>query len=226
VSAPETPLRTFRDAIREISPVWLRGRIGGGILCAIAAELDALSDACVAGVKLRFPRVYGTESLPLIGRERRILRGRLDTDTTYSVRLSHWLDDHRRRGGPYALLGQLHAHFAPANFPIQLVYRSGRRFTMDVAGAITMDVDSAFAPDANPARWARWWLYYTWPNPVGKRKWGDGGKWGEGGVWGSDLTPVEVRDLRAVPREWNAAHAIGWIVLLTSDKDVQLSVQG
>lgn len=223
---PQTALRTFRDAAREIVPAWLRGKYSGGVLFAIAAQLDALTDALTGGVKSRFPGVYGYESLALLGRERRIARGRLDTDASYSARLASWLDDHRHRGGPYALLGQLYMHFAPANFQIVLVYRSGRRFTMAVDGTIVMDVDGAFAPDALPEKWARWWLYYTWPTAVGKRHWGDGGKWGDGGVWGSDLTPLEVRDLRVVPREWNAAHAKGWIVLLTSGDDVQLSIGG
>ena len=44
-----------------------------------------------------------------------------------------------------------------------------------------------------------------------------GRTWGDGQVWGSSLTPAEVTDLRLVPREWNAAHCFGEIVLLTDD---------
>lgn len=215
--APQTKLRTFRDAIREIVPVWLRGRVGGGILFAIASQLDALADATVGAVKSRFPGVYGFESLAPLGRERRIRRGRDESDATYAARMALWLDDHRRRGGPYALLSQLAAHYASAPFPIDLVYRSGRRFRMDAAGAITRDDDLGTALNTE---WAHWTLFYHWPYAGDDDgTWGDPGTWEDGGVWDSTLTPSDVTDIRLIPKEWNAAHCFGRVILLTVDSD-------
>jgi hypothetical protein len=219
-------LTTFRDTIKKVSPTWLKTGVAETLLYAIAVTLDALGDGVAAGVKLRFPGMYSAESLPVIGRERRIRRGRFEPDSTYANRLIRWLDDHRRRGGPYALLAQLHAQYAPANFSIELRYASGRSFVMNLDGSV-MRGDVVWTPPGDPARWARWWLFYQWPTAIdGDGVWGDPGTWGDGGVWGSNLTPVEIRDLRLVPREWNAAHAIGRLVLISPLQTVNISAEG
>jgi hypothetical protein len=223
---PVTALRTFRDAIRELSPPWLRGPVLGKTMYALGALFDEMQANLVAGVKLRFPGLYTYESLPLLGRERRIRRGRLETEAVYASRMLPWLDHHRLRGGPYALLEQLHAHFAPANFAIVLRYTSSRRFSMDVAGTVTRD-DSAWSPPHGTTRWARWWLFYDWPEPLDTDGlWGDPGTWTDGGVWGSNLSPTEVRDLRMVPREWNAQHAVGFLVLDSPLETITIAVEG
>ncbi|MBA3841090.1 MAG: hypothetical protein H0X39_00445 [Actinobacteria bacterium] len=212
-SLPAGPLVTFRDTIRQIVPAWLRGPIGGRLLYAVAAPIDAMADALVAGVRSRFPGAVSSETLGIIGRERRIRRGRTENDATYTPRVISWLDSHRLRGGPYEMLRQLFAHYAPNNFKIDLVYRSGRRFQMDTAGNITRDSLGLFTY----AEWANWTLYFYWPSPVLKRSWGaSGSTWGDGFVWGSTLTTQEAVDMRLLPKEWNAAHCKGRIVLLQS----------
>lgn len=182
-------VRTYRDRLLASLPPWLQLGNNAKLMYALGVQLDAMADALIAGVRARYPGAYGFESLPYIGRERRIRRGLLETDASYAARLIRWLDDHRRRGGPYALLAQLHAFYAPNNFPIDLVYRNGRRFRMDVAGNIARD-DIDFRPDTWPARWARWWLFY----------WTD-----------AYLAPNadELATLKLVPQEWNSAHALG-----------------
>jgi len=227
LAQPQTELRTFRDAIRNISPPWLQVGTAQAILYAIGAQLDALGDALRAGVKVRFPGYYSTESLPLIGRERRIRRGRFETEATYATRLIPWLDHHRRRGGPYAMLAQLHAYYAPNNFGIELRYASGRNYTMEPSdGSIVRD-DITWTPPGDAAQWARWWLYYQWPDPIGDDGiWSDPGTWDDGGVWDSDLAPSDVRDIRLIPREWNAAHAIGRIVLESPLDTITISAEG
>jgi hypothetical protein len=205
----------LRDGVRTVVPWWAGHELSrpGKLLWAIALHADALIDACYAGLEIRFPMLHSPETLSIIGRQRRIRRGPDETDDVYASRLSRWWDDHRRRGGPYAMLEQIRAYFDPVAFPVQLIYRSGRRFSMPVGGSITYD-DIVWNPDALPEKWARWWLYYEWPTPIASDgTWGDPGTWSDGGVWDSGLTPEEVADLRAVPREWNAAHPYGWVVL-------------
>lgn len=192
---------TFRDRMRERwVPPWLSRGNAEKFLYAISLQADIFGDALVAGVASRFPGVYGFESLSLIGRERRIARGPLESDETYALRLRRWLDDHRRRGGAYALLAQLHAYYAPDNFTIDLIYRSGRRFTQTSGGIITRMLDTAPRFDEDFARWARWWLIYVTDR------------------FDLDtLTDAQIRDLKHVPREWNAAHPIGTLLVMTSD---------
>lgn len=224
--APQQRLHTFRDTVRKISPPWLQRGTGEAVLYAIALQLDALTDGLVAAIKLRFPGLYSYDTLGIIGRERRIRRGRFESPEAYVPRLLRWLDDHRERGGPFALLRQLHAHYAPNNFPIELRYASGRSFQMDAAGNVTMS-DVSWSPPGGAARWARWWLFYQWPTPVDDDgTWNDPGTWNDGGVWDSNLAPTEVRDLRLIPREWNAQHATGRMVLMTPLKTVNFSAEG
>lgn len=221
-----SPRRTFRAAIREISPPWLRGPVALAVLQSIAEQIDDLTERARAGVKARFPGLGSYESLPLLGRERRIRRGRLEADATYATRLLRWLDDHRRRGGPYAMLAQIHAFYAPDNFPVELRYASGRQFVMDPATGTVTRGDVVWTPPGDAAQWARWWLFYEWPTEIeSDGVWGDPGTWGDGGVWGSNLTPQEVRDIRLVPREWNAAHAIGRVVVSSPAETISISVE-
>lgn len=206
---------TWRDRVRLVTPPWLRNGVAAKLLYAIAMQFDALTDMVTAAVKIRFPGLYSDESLPMIGRERRIRRGRVEPSATYAKRLPRWLTDHKTRGGPYAMLAQLFAYYDGNHFPIRLVYRSGRAFDMDVDGNVTM-LDVTWNPDAVPEQWARWWLIYQLPDAIpAARKYGDPGlKYGAGATYGSGFTSTEIYDLRVVPREWNAAHAIGHLVLI------------
>jgi hypothetical protein len=193
-------LITFRDSIRKLSPPWLQNGLAEKILYTIGVQIDAFGDALVAGLNLRFPGRYSDESLPLLGRERRIRRGRVETTAVYATRLRRWLIDHRQRGSPRALLAQLYAHFAPANFQIQLIYYSGRRYTMDTAGNVVQD-DIVWSPDLVTTQWARWWLFYytdAFPSP----------------------TADDITNLIMVPQEWNAGHCLGTLVLVPTGSEL------
>lgn len=196
-----TTTLTFRDRIRQLSPPWLQRGWAEKLLYAYAVQLDAFADALNAGVKLRFPGLYSMESLGLIGRERRISRGLLETDATYAARLPRWLDDHRRRGGPYAMLAQLHAYYSPSTFHTELIYRSGRRFTMQPDGSVTRD-DVVWNPDGNPAQWARWWLFLYTDDYL------------------PPLTAQQIADIRLIPTEWNAAHCFGTVVVFPTGAEL------
>lgn len=210
-------LRTFRDTVRNMTAWWLTRTESttGKMLWGFGLMLDGLVEAQVAAIKHRFPGLYSMESLPLLGRDRRIRRGPNESDEVYALRLPRWLDDHRRRGGPYAMLEQIRAYWSPAAFKVELIYRTGRRFTMDVDASIVRD-DVPFDYDEQPQKHARWWLFYYWPDGVEPDGvWDDAGTWSDGGVWDSDLTPVEVENIRAIPTEWNNARCFGEVVLMS-----------
>lgn len=221
---PTPVLTTLRDSLRRRSPRWLQGGNAEKVLYSIGVHLDALVDAAVLAVKFRFPNLVTAETLPLIGRERRIARGPSNTDAVYANRLRTWRQDHRKRGGPISLLNQLGAYYDHL-FAIDLYYvpsltRDARRFALSVGGVITWTLDAAWTAyfnaslDGNELRRGRWWLKYAWPSTVSNDgTWGSGGTWDDGGVWDSGLTPAQVADLLVVPTEWNTAHAHGMIIL-------------
>jgi hypothetical protein len=194
-TATKTLLK-FRDTMKSISPPWLQTGLAERILYSIALQCDAFGDALVAGVKQRFPGLYSFDSLVLLGRERRIERGLMEEDAAYASRLTQWLVDHRRRGNGYAMLNQLFLHYAPATFPIQLIYYTGVRYSLNpFTGEVTRDLVD-WKPDTNTAKWARWWLIYSID-------------------WYAHTPPTdaELQDLRLIPRAWNAAHCFGTIML-------------
>lgn len=188
-------LITFRDTLRAICPPWLQNGLAQRILYAIMVPVDAAGDALLAGVKMRFPGLYSDESLALIGRERRIRRGINEDAQNYAARLVRWREDHRRRGGAYALLWQLYYHYAPNNFPIALWYPSGKRYLMNAAGDITWAVPVI---PVRAARWARWQLLY----------------------FTDTIDASMLDDIVQIPRDWIAAHCFGEIIVMPAGAEL------
>lgn len=206
---------TFRELLPRLVPWWLRGTLGAKLLEAIGLMFDELGTMAVQGVKRRLPGHDGEyDSLGLIGRERRIRRGRNELDVSYAARLIPYLDHHRIRGGPYALLQQAGAFWATTPFRMDLTYANGKRYRRDPDGTISVS-GTQFAPPGDPLLWARWFLYYFWPVHVDRDgTWGSGGVWSDGGTWDTDLSTEDVADLRLVPSEWNSQHPFGYVILL------------
>jgi len=192
-----TRLRTFRDSLEAMAPAWLKGTVGLRYLFGHSIHLDAFGDALLSGVQTRFPGYYSDASLPLIGKERRILRGLKESNTNYAARLITWLIEHAHRGQARAMLAQLYLHYYPDNFPMMLIARNGLTHTMAPDGTITRSV-IAWQPDspADPARWARWWLIFRTDR------------------WSANPTPDEIADIIAIPSAWNAAHAQGHMMIM------------
>lgn len=190
---------THRDLMRQICPPWLQTGNNEKFLYAVGLAVDTFGDALLAALKLRFPAYYSPDSLAVIGRERLIARGLTEPDEIYATRLIRWLDDHSTRGGPYAMLAQLHAYYAPHNFTADLVYRNGRYFHVDTNGVVTRGDLPTFSPDDRPEQWARWWLFAYTDELV-------------------DPTPEQIAEIRLIPAQWNAAHCQGTIVVLSGDQ--------
>ena len=219
---PDAPIVTHRDTLITITPWWLHGFIGLRVIYAIGVHLDTIGEQLVQGVRRRFPGFDAQDSLGVIGRDRRIRRGRNEPDASYAIRLRRWWDDHARRGGPYAMLTQLFHHYAVAPYAIDLVYFNGTAYMLATSGAITRGSFSLFAPDALTTKLGRWWLFFHWPSvPPGDGIWSSPGVWDDGGVWDSGLTPNEVADLRLIPNEWGNGHSRGLIVLLAPGFDAE-----
>lgn len=206
----------FAATFLSVVPPWLRRTVGGALVESIGVQLDAETDRNVDGVNLRFPSADRPTALGYLGRERRIIRGPAESDASYAARLLIWLDSHAIRGGPYALLTQLHAYFLDSmNVPIRLIASSGLRHSMDANGTIVRDTIDWNADGEYPNKWARIWLLFQINDTVIDVPLLD-----ESGVpivteaGEPILTSVSIYALDdatkdilcAVPREWSAAH--------------------
>lgn len=199
-----TVIETFRDTLRKWSPPWLQRGNAEMILYSMGVQIDAFGDALVAGVKLRFPGYYSLDALALstLGRERRLPRGRFESSVTYANRLTTFFDAHRYRGGPAALLDQWWRYWQPQTMPSELLYANGPRYAIDpVTGEITRGF-MAWSP-GDPARWARWWLF------VQTDQWAVNAP-----------TSPEIAELRRIPKLWNAAHTLGYIMLMSTGAEL------
>lgn len=210
-------------ALRQVPP-WLRRVVGGAVTKGIATPVDTEQDRSTEAITLRFPggsdanaAIIHPEALALLGRERRILRGPGETDETFAERLRGFWDAHRTRGGPYALLQQMHEFFkASNNAPIQYINQKGASVTIDAAGNFTRSTVAGWTGDGeDPPSWARFYLVFyltadvlTVPlvtesgDPVVTED-------GEPILIESSIFSLSASDLEllcSVPREWNAAH--------------------
>lgn len=208
------------SALVQISPPWLGRTVGGKVMRGLADELDALTDRLVEGVKARFPGLVTVETLPLIGRERRIRRGPGEDGTTYARRLRTWWDAHRTRGGPYALLGQLYAFFLDwLDVRMDVVYYSGTRRWQDAGGGGVVTRDAVTWDADGTDEWAKVWVFFYVPESIPRSSaylitfGGDRIVQFDGGgillvesIAPDELTAEEAEVFKAIPRDWSAAH--------------------
>ena len=175
----------FADLVWRIGPPWLQRTWARRILSAIAGPIDLLASLTAAGVRARFPSWSMPDALTVLGRERRIRRGPTEPSGTYAPRLVRWLDDHRGRGGAYALLGQLRAFWAGTHDGTHaVVSHRGVRHT-SVGDVITRDVITWTADGT--AAWAQFWVMLH---------------------VSADPRPIDDATYLAVPVDWSAAHVL------------------
>jgi hypothetical protein len=230
--AGDPSLRTFRDTFEALTPRWLKKAYGYAhkLLYTFFVHADAIGDGAIFGARRRFPGYDEYDSLDLTGRDRKIRRGRSETDAVYASRQLRWLTDHATRGNAYALLTQLHAHYAASPLYTSttdgtyatLMGRNGVRYKLYAEGGIDRDTVVGWDPDGSPPeQWARWWLGIQLEEFASDGIWSDPGTWDDGGVWDSNLTAAEVADIRLIPKEWGNGHSIGYIVLLKEGQVMQ-----
>lgn len=127
----------FRETLLQIVPRWLRTGEAARVLYAIGLHIDAFAEWAINAVRLRYPGAPNTlpDTLPHIGRERRIIRGAKESDSQYSQRLIDWLNHHKVRANPYAFLRAFHAYFQD-----YVVTTSGAGADTVDGGALTVEL--------------------------------------------------------------------------------------
>lgn len=209
--------RTFRTIQKLIAPRWLTDEDGELVGYSLGIMLDAFVERCRLGLLARFPQAgpngetAPTDALAAMGRDRRIIRGLFETDAEYAVRLKAWLDDHPKRGNPWALLQKLAEYTGPGP-AFRTVDARGNWWSRDADGVESVLIgEENWDWDGAPEQWSRFWVI-IYPNGLWTDTgldWGavDAPAWGEapGTTWGSTATPEHVASVRAIIAEWMPA---------------------
>ena len=189
--------------IRTVSPPWLRHKYAYRFLYALGLVFDVLIEGGIAGLRARMPglslKASGQpdyQSLPRIGAEFGMSRGLIESNASYADRLRRRWQLAQGRGGPYEALVQLAAFHSQITAGIQILYRSGRRYTLGSNGQVIREDLPGYAANADkaPGSWARYMIIIA-------------------SDWYFDQTaPVQERalnDLRTLISSVNAAHTVG-----------------
>ena len=207
-------LVTYRDSMLNLGPTWLRGFWGSRLIYALAIQWDALIDATVMAVKMRFPG-WSADNMPdalaLIGRERGIIRGFAESNASYAVRLTRWIDDRRIKGNPYALMAQLQGYLSGFPTKMRIVNQAGAWYTLNADG--TKDYfahrPSNWTWDIETTQWSRYWIILYPPSElwVTDGVYGDAAPRAAGGTIGSSATLDQINSIRAIVKAWTPPHA-------------------
>ncbi|MGK4001096.1 hypothetical protein WMF31_00625 [Sorangium sp. So ce1036] len=220
---------SFRETLRRYVPPWLSDRpgrtVGFRFLYAIASVLDAGAEVLVQGLQARFPGLGTPTALPYIGRDRRIVRGPLESDAAYGARLVRWLDYWRAAGNAYVLALALQSFLYPGHPRIRIVTRSGVWYTLEPSGELhwhraepsNWDWDSLTHPE-RAGNWSEFWVIAYPPHYASDGNWGDGtSTWGPGDTFGVQTTTSNIAAIKAIIQQWKGAHTRCAMFILAYD---------
>lgn len=216
----------FRRVITKMGPRWLVGEgEGERVAASLGTILDAFLERLRLGLLARFPQHCPPDALAYHARDRKIVRGIEESSEAFATRLLRWLDDHRVRGNPYALMEQLRA-YCNADVRIRTVDRRGNWFTLERDGSRGYNIAAgnwdwdgvAASPD-----WSRFWviIYPTVDGlPWTRVKWGSF-VWGAAGkTLASSASRNQVADVRRIVREWKPAGTkCEFVIVAFNDSD-------
>lgn len=213
----------IRDLIRELSPPWLRREWGEKFLYAHGLAVDGVLEWAIQGVKARFPSKSPEEALPLMGKDRRIIRGFEEPASSYRVRLARWMTDWRRAGNAFALLEQMRAYFYGYSITLRTVNDRGSWQTIAQSGAYAVDrLKGNWNWDGRFPLLSRTRFWVILANLSGlwttDGAWGDPGTWGDGGTWGSTATPDQIGSLRELVATWKPGGTLCPFIILEFDQ--------
>lgn len=218
----------FRSVGQTFFPPWMRPRVAAGLLWgwkyiySFLVMCDILVQFVIEGVRVKWPGYCPSEALPIIGRDRRMVRGLVEDDDSYATRLIGWLQAWLNAGSAYAILGQLRGYLAQLG-TLRLVTANGTWWTIEADGTrsrvVTLPAKN-WDWDGKSNLWARFWIV-LYASDYG---WTEEGTWGDGTVWGDDGHGIGstvpwrvVQDVRGIISEWKSAHSVCVNVILSFD---------
>lgn len=212
-------MRAYRNIVQSLVPKWLSAGEGGKVLYTLHLVADAFLERARLGLIARFPSYAPEDALPLLSRDRKIMRGLNEPQSSYAVRLCQWLDTHKTRGNPFVLLEQLRSYLQ-SDVTVRTVDQNGNWFSIEQGGAYDVQLSKGqFNWDSVSSRaWGQFWVVVygstLWTAP----KYGDGSVYSKAHVWGLSATPSEIDGLRTIVRQCKPAHAIcRWIIVSLDD---------
>lgn len=154
--------KSFRAALAKILVPWLANGEGGLAFDALGQVIDAYVDRWRQGIYASYPSLCQADALPLIGADRLLPRGPLESEAHYRTRLQsfRYPEGHSRRGLRFPALEQLRALSDDA-YEVQSIDRRGNRATIAADGTRTLERGLSWDWDGVAAspNWARaWWL--------------------------------------------------------------------
>jgi hypothetical protein len=205
----------FRLAAWNLSPSRLRTAKAARIVYAfIGVPLDCLAGAAELAIKARFPELAPEDALNVIGRDRGIVRGPLESAASYRARLLLWLASWRGAGVGRAMLDQIAGYLTPSAVRLRIWTQTGVVYTREADGTFTVDRVAAglWNWDGQTSLWSRFWVIIYSINGV---------PWSRSPTWGSpDLPPwgtfpqvsrgssalvSDVQSIRGIVNEWKPA---------------------
>lgn len=214
---------TFRNALLESAPSWLRGPVSDAFLGAIGTMLDGWAEWGWYAVRARYPEEAPPDALGYIGNDRNLERGPAQTDPGYAAQLRRAFDTWRVAGNAGTVLRQLAAYFTGiATPPLRAVsdgaiwheyaYGPPEAVTKTVVGT-NWDWDGY----AGTRWWRGWVILDSTDGPWAIDEWSDDEFWGDGGTWGTTASYEEVISILRIVRKWKPAHVHNVYVIVTFD---------
>lgn len=191
--------KSWEDYILANLMIPLYKGAGKAFFGSIGRCIDMVHYEFISASQQFSPFYCRSELLPLLGRDRNVVRFSVETDEDFRFRIwNHW-DAVLYAGTKYGILEQLRLCFGTPN--IRLIENS----------------EKEDLPDGNNEWKSRFWIEVDLPNDWLANYWADG-KFGDMSLWGSNVPPVIVEEARAVIKQMKPADAYCWsIIVNTSD---------
>ncbi len=214
----------FRRFFKSLGPRWLTEGEGGLVLYSLGLVMDVFAQRAKEALLARFPDYAPDDALPLMGQDRRIVRGFDEPRETYTARLTRFLDDWKKAGMGPAILRQVQAYCAPHAPVVRTVNATGTWCTVDADGVTTHRItwpSSNWDWDGDGDLWARFWvvIYPSADLWETDGTWGDPGTWGDGGTWGTTATPAQVATVRKIVGDWKPGAGLCPNIIIAFDPD-------
>lgn len=209
---------SFFESFQKLVPSWLSADDGGKVLASLALIKDDFVARAKLALLARFPNYAPDDAaLAAIGRDRRIMRGINEPAASYATREVRYLDDHIRRGNPFAMLEQLQAYLQ-APCVVRTVDRRGNWYSIAADGTKSthMAAGNWTWDDQPTSLWARFWVI-IYP-AGGTNPWApSGAHLNDAGLWGDDklghanlsigttATQDQIATVKAIIRDWKPA---------------------
>lgn len=207
--------QTYRTIRKSLAPRWLTEGEGEKVGYALDLIKDAFAQRAYLGLLARLPQgnSLGTATAPpdalaAMGRDRRVVKGIGESDTSYALHLRNWLNDRRTAGNPFTLLRKLSDYTGTTNgVSFRTVDNSGNWYSRSATGVETSSLATGnWNWDGNTAAWSRFWVIIypgtLWTST--SQTWGAAGSWaGAISNWGSTaITSEQVKTLQALVTDW------------------------